>query len=287
MTHPTNLEDESTLRDPLCWDESIKNKYEQGQQNFFVKVEVEEFLNANEQQEQKPRQSLVKEEDGRLCTTDYEPQQQQHVVMKLGMFDVSVSLEDCLKKGTSVIPEPVKQSKFACNIPETSIEKYVSKEGQDMRLPSRLPQHPCTYCDYETTCKDNLKAHMITHTGEKPFACDVCDYKCSRKGELTKHMRTHTKEKPYVCDVCDYQCSVKSSLTVHVRTHTGERPHVCDMCDYKSATMSDLTKHKRSHTGEKPFACDGCDFKCSRKSNLTRHMHRHHKEMDGYDDNDN
>ena len=32
MKHPADMNDELSLRDPHCWDESIKNKYEQQQQ---------------------------------------------------------------------------------------------------------------------------------------------------------------------------------------------------------------------------------------------------------------
>ena len=205
-----------------------------------------------QQHQQQPRQQFVmKEEDGRLSTSVSDEQQQQHIVMNLGMFDVSVSLVDCLKKGTLMIPnlaEPVTQSKSACNISETSTEKSNPKDGQNIQLQSSVHKNSCTYCDYKTSQKGHLTEHVRTHTGEKPFACDVCDYKFSQKSRLTEHLRTHTGEKLFACDVCDYKCPQKSDLTKHMSTHTGEKPNTCNICDFKCSDQSSLIRHMSSKT---------------------------------------
>ena len=80
--------------------------------------------------------------------------------------------------------------------------------------------HVCVECEYTSTYKSHLTAHMRTHTGVKPFACDECEYTSATKSDLTRHMRTHTGVKPYACDECEYTCAQKSHLTVHMRTHT-------------------------------------------------------------------
>ncbi|XP_037798536.1 asparagine-rich zinc finger protein AZF1-like [Penaeus monodon] len=48
--------------------------------------------------------------------------------------------------------------------------------------------HQCPYCFKRFGLRTDLRRHLRTHTGEKPFACSVCNFRTALKGNLKRHM---------------------------------------------------------------------------------------------------
>ena len=117
---------------------------------------------------------------------------------------------------------------------------------------------------YSCTKAQSLNRHMLTHSGEKPFACIECNNTFTTTGNLKQHMMLHSGEKPFRCDQCNYSCTQAQNLKSRKLKHTAEKPFVCKQNVFWVEEAHEKASGKNKYTRKRIFSSNGWQISCLR-----------------------
>lgn len=165
--------------------------------------------------------------------------------------------------------------------PKNKTNLYNHKKRSARAITDDKPKKfECSECSALFISKIGLRAHLLTHRGERPYCCHLCAAAYTSLSSLARHVKKHS-DVEYICDHCKRSFKVKGALVEHIYTHRPEKRFGCAECPKRYAQKMALDLHvmQKHRNLPPPCACRLCPNRYRRMSILKEHMKKMHGMM--------
>ncbi|KAM3956738.1 uncharacterized protein ACR2FA_009311 [Aphomia sociella] len=130
----------------------------------------------------------------------------------------------------------------------------------------------CNICFKTFANPNNLKRHMMIHSGVREFECDICFKRFHQKITMQTHRLTHLN--PFSCNLCDNVFDNKADLSAHKDSDECNKSRVVKV---KVELMKTLKQEVTTNLGKLlGYACSLCKKMFSVESALEQHVESTH-----------
>lgn len=155
------------------------------------------------------------------------------------IIDTQTTINQQSSRSYNLMDSNIHNSSISPELDTISLSQAQNDGSPDSKSEGK---YHCAVCNNSFSRKQNLKAHLVTHTEKKPYLCGHCGFSFRRPYDLRRHERIHTDEKPFTCVVCNKTFPRKDALNRHTKSSKG--------CHLKGRSFSE-GKSIRDHQKKK------------------------------------
>uniref|UniRef100_A0A1I8GC63 Zinc finger protein 646 n=1 Tax=Macrostomum lignano TaxID=282301 RepID=A0A1I8GC63_9PLAT len=127
------------------------------------------------------------------------------------------------------------------------------------------PIFPCSVCSFVCQSVADLRSHLATHNGSRPYRCSACGKRFHLSWESEKHIRREH------CDsVRAYTAVAETGARAQVAPESALLPALCGLCGWRGGGDWEMAS--------RPFRCSVCGHRSNWKWDINKHIKVAHPE---------